>query len=175
MKKPSLHPRSSRRESAAIASAKRFPLPSRVLSALFLLFAAASLQAADSSTNALGLHTDLPDVGVSVIRTLAGLAIVLAVFFGGLWLFRNGQRAVWRKNGAPRLNILESRPLGNRLAIYVVGYDEQRLLIGSSPAGLNLLSQLPPGTTPAPAPAPAPASASGTSFGEQLQRLLKRA
>jgi len=125
------------------------------------------------STNTLTLRTDLPDVGVSAIRALAALAIVLAIFFAGVWLFRNGQRITWRKTGAPRLAILESRPLGNRFALYVVGYDQQRLLIGSSPAGLNLLSSLPPvaeangnGATAAPVPA--------LSFAESLQQVLRR-
>ena len=94
--------------------------------------------------NALTLHTELPEVGLSAIRALAALALVLAIFFGGVWLFRNGQRLAWRKTGPPRLSILESRALGSRFALYVVGYDQQRMLIGSSPAGLNLLSQLPP-------------------------------
>ena len=71
-------------------------------------------------------------------------SLVLAVFFAGVWLFRNGQRIAWRKTGAPKLAIIETRPLTNRFALYVVGYEQQRLLIGSSPAGLVLLSQLPP-------------------------------
>jgi len=121
------------------------------------------------TTNVATLHSDLPSVGLSAIHALAALAIVLGVFFGGLWLFRNGQRMVWRKTGPPKLAILECRSLGNRFAIYVVGYEEQRLLIGSSPAGLSLLSQLPPGASvSAASPQPQPA----VSFSQQLQRLI---
>ena len=111
------------------------------------------------ATNTLTLHSDLPEVGLSAIRALGALALVLALFFGGVWLFRNGQRLSWRKTGPPRLSILESRPLGNRFALYVVGYDQQRMLIGSSPAGINLLSQLPPATAEGSAPAIARPSA----------------
>lgn len=143
----------------------------RILILLGLLVAAASTGMAES-TNRLTLHSDLPDVGASAIRALGALAFVLALFLGGVWLFRNGQRVVWRKNGAPRLAILESRPLGNRIAIHVVGYENQRMLIGSSPAGLNLLSQL-PSCTAEPEPAAA-ASAPAASFADQLQNLLKR-
>jgi flagellar biogenesis protein FliO len=123
------------------------------------------------STNKLALHADLPDVGVSVIRALGVLAILLAVVFAGVWLFRNGQRIVWRRTGVPRLAILETRPLGNRFVIYVVGYDQQRLLIGSSPAGLCLLSQLPPsnGTTDEIA-----VPGERASFTECLQQVLNR-
>ena len=82
-------------------------------------------------------------MGVSAIRALGALALVLAIFFAGVWVFRNGQRITWRKTGPPKLTILETRALGNRLALYVVGYEQQRLLVGGSPAGLTLLTQLP--------------------------------
>jgi len=122
------------------------------------------------STNKLTLHTDLPDLGFSAIRIIAALAIVLAVFFAGVWLFRNGQRIAWQKTGAPKLAILETRPLGNRFALYVVGYEQQRLLVGSSPAGLNLLTQLPPA---AEANGQIAATVESVSFMQCLQRVLK--
>ena len=122
------------------------------------------------STNTLTLHTDLPDLGVSVLRVFAALAIVLAVFLAGVWLFRNGQRIAWQKTGVPKLAILETRPLGNRFALYVVGYEQQRLLVGSSPAGLNLLTQLPPA---AEANCQIAAPVESVSFMQCLQRVLK--
>jgi flagellar biogenesis protein FliO len=123
------------------------------------------------STNTLTLHTELPDAGLSAIRTLAALVIVLSLFFGGVWLYRHSQRLGWRKTGLPKLAILESRPLGNHYALYVVGYEQQRLLIGSSPAGLSLLSQLPAaaaGPQEAVALPPQPAS-----FAQCFHQLLK--
>jgi flagellar biogenesis protein FliO len=123
------------------------------------------------ATNTLALHSNLPEVGLSAIRALGALALVLAIFLGGVWLFRNGQRLAWRKTGAPRLAILESRPLGNRFALYVVSYEQQRMLIGSSPAGISLLSQLPPATESVPEPA-APAQAA--SFIQCLQQVMRR-
>lgn len=124
-----------------------------------------------NGTNTLTLRTDLPDVGLSAIRALGALALVLAIFFGGVWLFRNGQRLAWRKTGAPKLTILESRSLGNRFAIYVVGYEQQRMLIGSSPAGISLLSQLAPAADSPPA---ASAPATSVSFTECLQQVLQQ-
>jgi flagellar biogenesis protein FliO len=122
------------------------------------------------SPNTLALRTELPDAGLSAIRTLAALIIVLCLFFGGVWLYRHTQRLAWRKTGPPKLAILESRPLGNRYALYVVGYEQQRMLIGSSPAGLSLLSQLPPAAA-APQEAVAP-PLQPLSFPQCFQQLL---
>ena len=135
----SAHPARRNPRSAFPHSALRTP-HSAIVTALFLACAPAAFA---EVTNTLTLRTDLPNVGASAIRALGALAIVLALFFAGVWVFRNGQRAVWRRTGVPKLAILESRSLGNRLAIYVVGYEQQRLLVGSSPAGLSLLTQLP--------------------------------
>jgi flagellar biogenesis protein FliO len=132
---------------------------------------AAAPESFAQATNTLTLHSDLPEVGLSAIRALGALALVLAVFFGGVWLFRNGQRLTWRKTGAPRLAILETRPLGNRFALYVVGYEQQRMLIGSSPAGINLLSQLPSAAESQIEPV-IPAKAA--SFTQCLQQVLKQ-
>jgi flagellar biogenesis protein FliO len=142
----------------------------RLCLAAGFLFAVAPAALAQA-TNTLSLNTNLPDVGLSAIRALGALALVLGLFLGGVWLFRNGQRFAWRKTGAPRLAILESRNLGNRLALYVVGYEQHRLLIGSSPAGLNLLSHLPP-SSEAPPPAETVAPENGASFSQCLQKVL---
>jgi flagellar biogenesis protein FliO len=86
----------------------------------------------------------LPDTGASALRVFGALLLVLALFFAGVWLFRNWQRFAARQNGAaPKLNVLEVKPLGNRHALYVIGYDRQRMLVASSPTGITLLSPLP--------------------------------
>lgn len=137
---------------------------------LALLLLAAPSAGFAQATNALTLHTDLPDVGVSALRAFAALTTVLAVFAVGVWLLRKGQHIAWRKTGPPKLAILEARPLGNRFALYVVGYEQQRLLIGSSPAGLILLSQLPLATETSGEIA---APAESTSFLQCLKQVLK--
>lgn len=81
-----------------------------------------------------------------LLRVLGALAVVLAVFFGGLWCFRNWQRLTARKGQAPKLSVLEVKNLGQRHALFVVGYEQQRLLIASSPTGVNLLTALPSGS-----------------------------
>jgi flagellar biogenesis protein FliO len=115
------------------------------------LFAFTMLAATTASAQPL-LSTNLPAgpelpgssaVVFSFFRVLGALAFVLAVFFGGVWLFRNWQRTVLAKGQAPRLNILETKSLGQRHALYVVGYEQQRLLIAASPAGVTMLTALP--------------------------------
>jgi flagellar biogenesis protein FliO len=129
-------------------------------------------QARADATNAVSLPTSLPEVGVSAVRALAALAFVLALFFAGVWLFRNGQRFAWKRAGAPRLAVLESRALGARQTLHVIGYDKQRLLIGSSPSGLCLLAALPPENT-VPTEAVDSSQPAPPSFATQLQELIR--
>jgi flagellar biogenesis protein FliO len=101
------------------------------------------------------------------------------VFFGLVWLYRNWQRVLRRTGRMPLLNVLEARSLGNRHTIYVVTCGDQRFLLGSSPTGLNLLSQLPATptvttTTVVTNPAPDSRTPSLATFADTLQAMLER-
>jgi flagellar biogenesis protein FliO len=74
---------------------------------------------------------------------MGALALVLGIFLAGVWLFRNWQRLAVQRGRAPKLNVLEIRSLGGRQSIYVVGYEQERFLLASSPAGVNFLTHLP--------------------------------
>jgi len=111
----------------------------------------------------------LPDAGTSVLRVFGALILVTAIFLGGVWLFRNWQRFALRKGGAPRLNVIEVRSLGQRQALYVVGYDQHRMLLASSPAGVTLVSHL-----PAAEEGEAAATVPQTSFAEAFQQIIQR-
>jgi flagellar biogenesis protein FliO len=127
-------------------------------------------------TNSLAFNPDLPNLGASAVHAAGAFALVLAIFFGGVWLFRNGQKLKWRKLGSPRLAIIEARSLGNRYALFLVGCDQTRLLIGSSPAGLTLLTQLPSEAPPEPSPQAAPAADAlpkSSPFTACLQKVLR--
>jgi flagellar biogenesis protein FliO len=138
-----------------------------------LAFAAGFLAAtatAFGQTNLAGLPTaPLPDVGFSVFRVLGALIFVLALFFAGVWLFRNWQRLMAQKGRTPKLLVLEAKSLGNRHAIYVVGYEQQRLMLASSPTGVTLISHLPTVDTEAAATVPV-----APPFAETLQRMLSQ-
>jgi flagellar biogenesis protein FliO len=119
-------------------------------------------------TNGLPANTSLPDVGFSVLRILGALALVLALFFASVWLFRNWQRFLGRTGRAPKLSVLEVKPVGNRHSLYVVGYEKQRLLLASSPTGITLVSRLPDVVTDE------TLSPSQSGFADTLQQVLNR-
>jgi flagellar biogenesis protein FliO len=124
------------------------------------------------STNSLPLTSlaPTPGVGAALFRVMGALLLVLAIFLGGVWLFRNWQRLSVQRGAAPKLNVLEVRSLGGRHAIYVVGYERERLLLASGPTGVSFLSQLPPADNDA-TPADAP-KAAGT-FPQMLAEMMK--
>lgn len=104
---------------------------------------ATTLCAFAQSTNLTVEATSLPDVSGSVVRVFGALALVLALFFGGVWFFKNWQRFGRFKSRPAKLGVLEARAMGNRHTLYVVGYQRQRMLVGTSPTGITLISHLP--------------------------------
>jgi flagellar biogenesis protein FliO len=139
-----------------------------------IIFSSAlALTAPAQSTNALALPApqSLPDVGASLGRVMLMLAVVLGIFLGGVWLFRNWQRLTTHRGQAPKLNVVEVRSLGGRHALYVVAFEQERFLLASSPSGVNLLSHLQPAEeTPATDPKALP---SRSSFAQTLAQMLK--
>ncbi|MEW6159434.1 MAG: flagellar biosynthetic protein FliO [Verrucomicrobiota bacterium] len=138
-----------------------------ILPALFL--ATISVAAATAGENSTGL----PNAGASVLRVFGALIFVLALFLGGVWLFRNWQRLSWKQNQAPRLQIVEMKPLGNRQALYVVAYEQQRLLVATSQTGIALLTHLPDGENVIHENKSAVTNAP-ISFAQALQQVLAR-
>jgi flagellar biogenesis protein FliO len=112
---------------------------------------------------------ELPGVGPSLLRVLGALALVIGIFLGGVWLFRNWQRLIRAPGHTPKLNIIETRPLGGRQTLYVVGYEQERFLLASSPSGVSLLTHLPDATE---VEAP-PAGKASPSFPLVLAQMLK--
>jgi flagellar biogenesis protein FliO len=112
--------------------------------ALVSLFCGAN-SALAQATNTLAPATtaNLPDPSASLLRVFGALALVLGLFLGGAWFFKNWRRLATQRGQQPKLNIHETRSLGARQAIFVVGYEKQRFLVATSPAGVSLLSHLP--------------------------------
>jgi len=115
------------------------------------------------------LPSALPNAGASIFRVCGAFVVVVALFLGGVWLFRNWQRLAVRKSGGAKLTLIEVKSLGQRQAIYVVGYQQQRMLLASSPAGVTLLSHL-----PSAGEAEKTASATNVSFAEALKHVLSQ-
>ena len=104
----------------------------------FLLSAAPLL-----STNLPPISSTLPDASFSVIRVFGALVLVLGLFLGGVWIFKNWQRVALHRGRASQLQVIEMKSLGGKHALYVVGYQQQRLLLACSPSGVSLVSHLP--------------------------------
>ncbi|HEX3718730.1 MAG TPA: flagellar biosynthetic protein FliO [Verrucomicrobiae bacterium] len=121
-------------------------------------------------TNVPAISSAVPDMGASLLRVFGALGLVIALFLGGVWMFKNWQRLALRKGALPKLNVLEVKSLGQRQALYVVGYEQQRMLIASSPAGVTLVSHLPEADATTPAAAPAPSM----TFVEAFQQVISR-
>ena len=146
-----------------------------VTAKVFVLGSALLVQAASGHSATTNLFStkmpgpSLPETGPSLLRVLGALALVLGLFLGGAWLVRNGRFSNFRR--ASRLNVLETRSLGARQAIYVVAYGPERFLIGSTPAGINLLSHL--ASSPEAETEPANAPSPQLSFGQALAQVLR--
>jgi len=107
-------------------------------------------------------------IGWAIFRMVGALCIVFAVFFAGVWLLKNGQRFLAKRGGVTaKLRVIEAKSLGARQTIYVVAYEKQRMLIASSPSGVNFLSALPT-VEEEPVVAEAPAS----PFSEILRKVI---
>jgi flagellar biosynthetic protein FliO len=113
----------------------------------------------------------LPDTGLSVLRVLGSLALVLALFFCGVWVVKNRRRLPGLRCRAPRLNVLEVRSLGNRQSLCLIACEQQRLLLAVSPGGVTLLSHLPEGSGE---DQPLARDASSRNFADVLQGVFTK-
>src|SRR5580658_4760025 len=94
----------------------------RLQAGCWVFFFALTAGAETSSTTAALTTSSFPSTGASFLRVMGALALVIGLFLGGVWLFKNWQRLAVQRGRAPKLNILETRSLGGRHAIFVVGY-----------------------------------------------------
>ncbi|MBC8244413.1 MAG: FliO/MopB family protein [Verrucomicrobia bacterium] len=79
----------------------------------------------------------------SLVQLIGMLLLVLGLFAAFAWAVKRWRLLPQLRGAQNRLQILEVRSLGQRNSLMVVGYEEQRFLIGTSNAGLKLISQLP--------------------------------
>lgn len=93
----------------------------------------------------------LPGVGLSLVRLLGAFSLVVALALGGVWVLRNWARWAPQSGSQRTLKVLEMRMLGGRQSLVVVGYEDQRMLLATSPSGVSFLCRLPavePGELP---------------------------
>jgi len=161
---------------STLASTTRFGRVRAPLCAAFITFVLLAAFTASADTIATNLYssstsigTGLPDTGGSVVRVFGAMLLVIALFLGGVWLYRNWQRLSVKKSGGAKLSLIEVKSLGQRQALYVVGYEQQRMLLASTPSGVTLVSHLPAAEEPVAEPA-----APKLSFAEAFQHVLNR-
>lgn len=121
------------------------------------------------STNLPPISPALPEASFSVIRVFGALMLVLGLFLGGVWLFKNWQRLTIQRGRPSQLQIVEMKALGGKQALYVVGYQQQRMLLASSPSGVTLVSHLPN----ADASELQPEAVTGPNFVQALQQAVQ--
>jgi len=123
---------------------KNFPIKTASLISSFCILNSSFAETTNSAAaSSFSPALSTPDLGMSLLRVTGALALVIGIFLAGVWLLRNWQRLAVRRGRAPKLNVLEIRSLGGRQSIYVVGYEQERFLLASSPAGVNFLTHLP--------------------------------
>jgi flagellar biogenesis protein FliO len=111
---------------------------------------------------------------VALFRVFGALALVLGVFFAGLWVWRNWQRFFGPRGLMPKLSIVEAKSLGQRHTLYVVGYEEQRMLLAASPTGVTMLTALPAAKVEMEKMAPQPEPSGPSNFGALLLHAIRQ-
>lgn len=111
---------------------------------VILLLAGMSHSGAGAETNAAPTLTVSSGSLIEVVlRMLGALIVVFALFMGGVWLFKRSRFFSLYQGVPAQLKILESKSLGYRSNLMVVGYSHQRFLLAVSATGVRLISSLP--------------------------------
>ena len=105
----------------------------------------AFLPAVAAATNLVGDNASLAramDPLTSVFRVIGALLLVIAILIGGALYFRKSKFYA-QYQATARLRVLETRSLGYRSNLLVVGYEQNRYLLSVSPTGVQMLTALP--------------------------------
>jgi flagellar protein FliO/FliZ len=111
--------------------------------------------------------SDLPDLGGSIALSLVSLALVCFVaFFVLRWL---GRKGVGHSDDCVR--VLGRRFLEPRRSVYLIETGGRCFLVGVGDGPISLLAEIDKATLPVPTVVD---NKSGSSFGEVLNRVLRR-
>lgn len=114
----------------------------------------------------------MPDSGPSLVRTLGGLGIVLALITAGYFAARRFAPRYFAKRDAHRsLRLVENLAMGEKRSVAIIAVEDRHYLIGNTPNGITLLAAI-PGTFAQPEePAEADARASGENSFRSLYEM----
>jgi flagellar biosynthetic protein FliO len=100
------------------------------------------IQPAQNSTQPEG--SAVPDLGFSVLRTIGGLGLVLALIIAGYFGLRKFAPQFFMKSAPGRgMKVIETLPMGDRRSISLVEVANSRFLVGNTPHQINLILTLP--------------------------------
>ncbi|MFM8363886.1 MAG: FliO/MopB family protein [Verrucomicrobiota bacterium] len=104
----------------------------------------ATTNPSDPSLSPAAVATRPPAPDIDSIGRMLGYLTLFAALAGGAVYFLKFGLPLARKGAAAerRLNILETRPLGNRQYLLVVAYDDTRMLLGVTPGKIDYLCPL---------------------------------
>ena len=104
-----------------------------------------ALSAARGMAEEAGKAAPLPynAIGGGSFQLTIYLVLLLALFAGGVFLLRNGFTLFQPKmKGDRKLEISETRMLGNRQFLVVAAYEDRKVLIGVCPGRIDYLCTL---------------------------------
>lgn len=107
------------------------------------------------------------EVAASLGQMLLGLAVVIGLLLGTLWLLK---RVAAPRGGAGALKVLGAAPVGPRERVVLVEIAGKVLVLGVAPGRVNTLHALDATDLPATAPGSGPP---GGAFQAQLRKMLE--
>lgn len=145
-----------------------------ILTVLVTLLMQSVTLAAVAETNAVTALKPIapPSLTESLIRLIGGMCVVIGLFLGGVWLMKRTPQLLRKGGDTRKLQVLEARSLGPRQVVYVVGYEQQRMLLATSPNGIQLLTHLPAAEPTS--PSDVPPTPSKPTFAEALMQAVRR-
>ncbi len=109
------------------------------LSAIGRTFAQAPVSTPTPAPAAVGEGLAAPDFAGSLVQMLFGLALVIALLFGCLWIIR---RLSARRGGAAAIQVLGAAAVGPRERVVLVQLGEQVLVLGVAPGSVTKLHEM---------------------------------
>jgi flagellar protein FliO/FliZ len=138
-----------------------FPAP-----LLFFVITEAAAQAAQGSS----VTAPTPELGGSLWQLFFGLAIVLALLVGSLWVLK--KLVAPRGEHAGLLRVVAGTAVGTRERVVIVEVGSTWLVLGVAPGRVSALAEVPRQTTPT-QPA-SPGSAPDEGFASWLDKLTNK-
>jgi flagellar protein FliO/FliZ len=137
-----------------VASMVRFfPTP-----LLFFVVTEAAAQAAQGSS----VTAPTPELGGSLWQLFLGLAVVLALMLGSMWVLK--RLVTQRGESAGLLRVVAGTAVGTRERVVIVEVGSTWLVLGVAPGRVSALAEVPRQTAPAQAASPDALPGEGFAF-----------